>query len=332
MSGEAVVSRSEANRTAPGKPNPAGSLLSTTPSPLDWNFEMLAACPICQHVEALTVVERTVQGLLLRFSKCQCCGVIYQNPRMTRESLGKYFSSEIFIDDPNAGNLKELVGYPNYFNWDKTYTKTARLRLARIAKFKTPPAQLLEIGTATGSFLSAARSFGFCVKGLDLSTAFAETARKAHGLEIDLGYIEEFPLPSSHYDVICNFGGIACWRDPIRALSNIYQSLKPDGIFVMNHFDVDSLPGRILGDRHFEYNHASLIIFSRRTMQQCLDRVGFGVIYSQNERQYASLGRIAEYLKQKMTLKVLQSLMLEDLTIPMIVPGTVFSICRKKAS
>ena len=37
----------------------------------------------------------------------------------------------------------------------------------------------------------------------------------------------------------------------------------------MNYFDIDSLPGKILGNHHFEYNHASLVIFSRRTMRQC---------------------------------------------------------------
>jgi hypothetical protein len=98
----------------------------------------------------------------------------------------------------------------------------------------------------------------------------------------------------------------------------------------MNHFDVDSLPGRILGTRHFEYNHASLIIFSQTTMQQCLDQTGFEVVYSQSERQYASLGRIAGCLKQNLVLKALRALRIDGVTIPIIVPGTMFSICRKR--
>jgi len=58
-------------------------------------------------------------------------------------------------------------------------------------------------------------------------------------------------------------------NQPSQALANIREALKPDGIFVMNYFDIDSLPGKILGNHHFEYNHASLVIFSRRTMRQC---------------------------------------------------------------
>jgi hypothetical protein len=100
----------------------------------------------------------------------------------------------------------------------------------------------------------------------------------------------------------------------------------------MNHFNVDSLPARILGDRHFEYNHASLIIFSKGTMRQCLDQTGFEVVYSQNERQYASLGRIVGYLKQKLALRTLRALRADSLTVRITVPGTVFSICRKRLS
>jgi hypothetical protein len=129
-----------------------------------------------------------------------------------------------------------------------------------------------------------------------------------------------------------NFGGIACWRDPVRALANIHHCLKPDGIFVLNHFDIDSVPGRILEDRHFEYNHASLVIYSKKTMKRCLNQARFDVVYSQNERQYASLGRIAGYLKQARALKALRALGLEDVIIPIIVPGTIFVICRKSAS
>jgi SAM-dependent methyltransferase len=187
----------------------------------------------------------------------------------------RYFSSETFIQDPNGDNL----------------------------------------GTATGSFLAAARSFGFRVRGLDLSSRFAAFARKWYDLNVDVGYVEEFAIPRSYYDVICSFDGIACWRDPIRALANIREALKPDGIFVMNHFDIDSLPGKILGHHHFEYNHASLVIFSRRTMRQCLAHAGFEQVYSQSERQYASFGRIAGYLKWKAILKALCSLSVAGLPI-----------------
>jgi hypothetical protein len=78
----------------------------------------------------------------------------------------------------------------------------ARLRLERILKFKKPPGDLLEIGTATDLFWTQLDRSALRVRGLDLSTTFAEIARKRHSLEIDVNYIEEASLPSSHYDVV----------------------------------------------------------------------------------------------------------------------------------
>jgi SAM-dependent methyltransferase len=302
------------------------------PSAQEWRFERLSGCPVCHSVDASAVLAKKVRGFPLEFARCGSCSLVYQNPRLTRESLESYFSSSLFLQDPEGDKLDELLGYSDYFNWDRSYARTAQLRLARLARFKQPPGALLEIGTATGSFLDVARSSGFRVRGLDLSALFAEIARKNHALDIDVDYIEEAELPKSHYDVVCNFGGIACWRDPVRALANIHHCLKPDGIFVLNHFDVDSVPGRILETRHFEYNHASLVIYSKKTMGRCLNQARFDVVYSQNERQYASLGRIAGYLKRAGALKSLRALGLEDATIPIIVPGTIFVICRKSAS
>ena len=144
------------------------------------------------------VLAKKVRGFPLEFARCGCCSLVYQNPRLTRESLASYFSSSLFLQDPEGDKLDERLGYSDYFNWDRSYQRTAQLRLTRLARFKQPPGALLEIGTATGSFLDAARSSGFRVRGLDLSASFAELAKKNHALDIDVDYIEAAELPESH--------------------------------------------------------------------------------------------------------------------------------------
>src|SRR5262249_56217897 len=76
-------------------------------------------------------------------------------------------------------------------------------------------------------------------------------------------------------------------------------------------------------------NKGSVGIVAGRTMRQCLAYAGFEQVYSQSERQYASFGRIAGYLKLKAILKALRGIGLGNVTIPLIVPGTVFAICRR---
>jgi SAM-dependent methyltransferase/rubredoxin len=297
----------------------------------EWNFEDVPACPVCQTGKATVIYKKHIRSIFLQFVRCAGCGLVYQNPRLTREALLKYFSSSTFINDGQAGerSLEDQLGYFDYFSWDASYKKTARYRLARIARMKKAPARLLEIGTATGSFLDEARKAGYAVRGVDVSRTFADIARETYGVEIDNGFIEEFPLPESAYDVICAFGGVSCWIDPVKAFRNIKRALRPDGILVMNYPNIESAVPRLLGDRYPEFNHASLTIFSNRTMRECMKRAGFRPVLVETERQSATFGRVVTYLKSRAGVNLVKRLGLTDLSIPLLAFGTTFSICVK---
>lgn len=297
----------------------------------EWKFEDVPACPVCQTGGSTVIYKKHIRSILLQFVKCSGCGLVYQNPRLTREALVKYFSSSTFIHDGQSGerSLEDQLGYFDYFAWDASYKKTARYRLERIARWKKAPARLLEIGTATGSFLDEARKAGYTVRGVDVSMTFADIARKNYGVEIDSGFIEEFPLPEGAYDVICAFGGVSCWMDPVKAFRNIKRALKPNGILVMNYPDIESPVPRLLGDRYPEFNHASLTIFSNGTMRECMKRVGFRPVLVETERQSATFGRVVTYLKSRAGVNLVKRLGLMELSIPLLAFGTTFAICVK---
>ncbi|SRR6266481_1882125 len=295
-----------------------------------WQFENVEACIICGGTGFDVVYQKSVRSVPLRFVKCSQCGLVFQNPRPTRDTLLVYFSSSFFIRDSESVDfaLEDLLGYYDYEAWDSGYKRTAPLRLERIGRFRPPPGRLLEIGTATGSFLDEARRVGYDVRGIDVSTTFADIARKRYALDIDVDFIEDVELPREHFEVVCNFGGVACWRDPMKALKNIRTSMKPDGVLALNHPNLDSFPARILGSRYHEFAHASLTIFSNKTMRRCLAEAGFRIVFSQNERQFASFGRIVTYLKSSAGLRIVGALGLEHRVIPVIAFGTIFSICK----
>ncbi len=121
----------------------ASLVSSSTEASPDWTFEKVDACPGCLSDAAEATVRRTVQSLPLEFSRCLDCGLIYQTPRLARESLSSYFSSETFIQDPNGDNLDELLGYPDYFDWDKSYAVTAKLRLDRNRTIQETPRRIV---------------------------------------------------------------------------------------------------------------------------------------------------------------------------------------------
>lgn len=312
----------------------ADAIIQTTPRQgIHWEFEKLDRCPVCHGAEFSVVFVGEIRSVPLQFTKCASCGLIVQNPRPTCRALENYFSSRTFIEDSSAADydLEQPLGYHNYSEWDASYKATASLRLKRIMAYRPPPAKLLEIGTATGSFLDVARRFGYAVRGIDVSTLFAEMARRKYGLDIDSHFIEDAPLPPATYDVVCNFGGISCWREPVRALVNIRRSLTPNGIFVLNFSDIDALVGRLLGRWYPEFNHASLSVFSTATIQRTLQTAGFDPVFFETERQYASIGRIVTYFRSRTGRWLANRLRIDNVTIPVVAIGTVFGVCLPSA-
>jgi hypothetical protein len=132
-----------------------------------WQFENVGACLICGSPVFDVIFDKPVRSVPLRFVKCSQCGLVFQSPRFTRDTLVRYFSSSFFIKDSDSSDfsLGELLGYSDYEAWDASYKRTASLRLKRIGRFAPPPGRLLEIGTATGSFLDEARRAGYEVRG-----------------------------------------------------------------------------------------------------------------------------------------------------------------------
>ncbi len=296
---------------------------------MEWTFETLPACLSCGSRKATKVFDRKLRGIPLVFVKCSECDLIYQNPRLSDKALADYFSSDTFIKDSDAADydFDNILGYPDYFDWEASYTKTARLRLNKIAKYRPAPGNFLEIGGATGWFLAEARKRGYDVRGLDVSRSLAQLASTRHGFQVDVSSVEDFDFPAAQYDVVCSFGGISCWRDPVKALKNVKKTLKPGGVFALNRGNVDGIVARMLKERYFEFNHASLTIFADKTFRAILKQAGFRTLYERNEVQYTSLDRALTYLRMQRSSRMSRRLGIAQLTFPVIVFGTVFTIC-----
>jgi SAM-dependent methyltransferase len=290
----------------------------------DWEFEHLDGCVVCHSTRLEAIHHSRPRGIPLRFDRCLDCSFIFQNPRLTRASLQNYFDSGTFIEDSKSNDnaLDEQLGYFNYLDMDHSYKRTAAIRLRRLGRFRPAPGRLLEVGSATGSFLDEARKLGFQVRGLDVSSTFADMARRRYGLDVDVGWIEEFPLPAEGYDVVCMLGGISCWRDLMQGLANVRRALTPGGVFFFNYADYHGLLAGVMGRRYPEFNHASLSILHRQGISACLQKAGFTVMADQTEWQIASLARIVTYLKMRRATRLLKALRVRDVEIPVLAIGT----------
>jgi SAM-dependent methyltransferase len=118
---------------------------------------------------------------------------------------------------------------------DKLLRFESYLRPVQVIKEITPETEILEIGTGTGWFPLICKQHGLRCKGLEISPQLIEVARETgrqYGIEpdIELGNLEDYPLPASFYDVVIAssvFEHVEEWRTGIR---KVFNTLKPGGV------------------------------------------------------------------------------------------------------
>jgi len=118
---------------------------------------------------------------------------------------------------------------------EKEQRYEAYLRPVRKVKEITPESEILEVGTGMGWFPLLCKLHGLRCKGLEISPQLIEAAKemgRKYGVEpdIELGNLEDYPLPDNFYDVVIAssvFEHVEDWRTGVR---NIYKTLKPGGV------------------------------------------------------------------------------------------------------
>lgn len=205
--------------------------------------------------------------------RCGCCGLIYVNPRPTRDEItGLYRHWQI-------GDQKITIGRSQRKD-AAAHKWRARQRLARVLEYASPPGRLLEIGCGGGWFLQAAARAGFEVEGLELSPDLATLARERAGARIIRARAEEANLGGETYDVVCHFYVLSHLLSPTRAFETTHRALKPGGwLFFLtgNRAELQSIDdGRFPGSDWGTPQH--LFHFSEPTIRQLLDKTGFELV------------------------------------------------------
>jgi SAM-dependent methyltransferase len=92
-------------------------------------------------------------------------------------------------------------------------------------------------------------------------------------------FLEEADLPDSAFDCISAFDVFEHLHDPCAAVGRIKQSLKPDGILVLETGNADSVLARLLGAGWYYLSYLEHFqAFSSRSLKELLNHHGFEVL------------------------------------------------------
>ena len=110
--------------------------------------------------------------------------------------------------------------------------------------------RLLDVGCASGIFLSEAIKLGWTARGVDRSSRVGERARQQTGCRVDIGVFEEMEIPGSPFQVVTAWEVLEHAIDPRRFLAALSRHVAPGGLVAISTPMSDGVVARVLGTRY----------------------------------------------------------------------------------
>ena len=278
-------------------------------------------CNLCGSNQAALYYEgrdRQLGGTeQFRLVRCRQCGLIYLNPRPSRDEIGRYYPDDY---EPFT-RFSHSRGGP-LARW--SYTRYLDKRCKAVMRWKSS-GRLLDLGCATGEFLARMMEYGWQVQGVELSPTAAETARREYGLDILTGDLAQAQFPDRHFDVVTLWDVLEHLYDPLAELAEINRTLKDDGLLVIELPNTRSFDAALFGPYWIGLDMPRhLYVFPPAPLEALLTQSGFEIIsrrcYSGGygafvlslnfwieERPFKWLSRLVTGLSKESTLRLLLS-------------------------
>jgi SAM-dependent methyltransferase len=235
-------------------------------------------CILCGESEtrlAFTGKDRlAVTADAFSIVRCQRCGLLFLNPRPTREELGRYYPYSKYKDEftPAIQDDPSVLSRLN-----RLYHME---RICRAVERVKREGQLLDVGCATGNFLDRMRRRGnWRVYGLEVNEKAARYAQSRFGLEVFVGELGAADYPEHSFDIVTLWNVMEHLHSPVDTLREIRRLLMDDGVLILSIPNADSLDARIFGDCWIGLDPPRhLYAFSPRTVGQLLSKAGLEAI------------------------------------------------------
>lgn len=224
----------------------------------------VTTCPVCSSTPRyLYTIERFSPAFDVH--RCAACGLEMQP--LIPEQPGELYD-EAYYTGAAEYNYRDERRKTRY----DRYVHNARLR--NIARFVPAPADFTDVGAAFGSFVEAARDFGYRARGLDVSAYAAAEARK-RGLDVTHGELEPGVLAPRSTDVLTMIEVFEHLPDPRRAMQALREAVRPGGLVVVQTANFLGRQARIAGAGYHYYLPGHFFYYNTRNLRRLFAEFGF---------------------------------------------------------
>lgn len=192
--------------------------------------------------------------------KCGDCGLIYHHIVPKKALLCSLFEGESMVERWKFGSSRNSIG-----------------KIDIIKKYSLGKT-VLDVGCYSGELLS---HFGenYELWGIEPLSLPAKLAKEKHSVNVIDGFLEEAKLPTDYFSVVTMFDIIEHIYDVKDGLAKIYNSLKTDGILVIETGNYLSLFARLLRGSWWYFSLLEHLAFwSENSLTRTLENLGFQVL------------------------------------------------------
>lgn len=233
------------------------------------------ACALCGSTECKEVAsgydyEYATASNRFHYVECLNCSHWYLNPRPHHSTLGTIYPSDSYYAFSDRANplTAKIRRY-----WEGRKVR----RYAKIIGKKN--ARILDVGCGNGRFLSLLKEYGspeWELVGLDIDEV-AIAACREKGFDAHAGRIEDLKLDREKFDAVIMLQLIEHVENPKEVSKNVLALLKPEGVFIVETPNIDSLDHKLFKGSYWGHYHfpRHWHLFSDMTLKQMLRNVGF---------------------------------------------------------
>lgn len=239
-----------------------------------------AASCFCGSTSAMQATEKDRYGFDHAMHLCKECGVIYANPRMTKEAYAHFYANEyrlIYDTEDDANDFAQGVELGSHLK-DDLY-----------AYCELTPKVVFDIGCHSGAWLKPFADAGAECYGVDYGDKGVDYGQGL-GLNVQIGSIASLEALAEHAgkkaDLIILNHVLEHVTDLEATLFRIRDLLSDDGVLYVG------VPGLYRWDRNELWQNAHVWQFTAETLTYVMECCGFSELHA--DQEITSLWRKAD--------------------------------------
>ena len=220
-------------------------------------------------------------------TNCKDCGLVFVSPMPDESDLLDAYSDNL-EEIHSSENRNRLKSFNRVISWLKT----------KDFYLKNETNYIADIGCASGAFLICAENEGLKAIGFEPSKTLAGMAQNEYGLNVINGIFTSSPFSKDKLDMVTLWDVLEHVVKPDSLIKEISNSLKSQGLLLVNIPMLDSFAARVLRKFWPFYLDVHVLYFKKKTLIKYLELHGFRYLKSKSYWQTLSVGYlISRYIK-----------------------------------